>query len=96
MGLDGLARLVLDVVDTDLDGPLRDSAGGVAIADDVLQRCRGYDRDAVLLEVLWESTLGVEDSVHHLSLLGVSLPRLGEDLGKVIDRELHGAFPSFF
>ena len=64
MRLDGLTGIVLDVVDADLDGPVHDSAGCVAIADDILQRRRGYDRDMVLLEVLRESALGVEDSVY--------------------------------
>ena len=74
MRLDGLTGLILDVVDANLDGPLRDSAGGDAIAVDVLQRSSGYDRDMVLLEVLRESALGAEDSVHQLLVLGVSLP----------------------
>ena len=88
MRLDGLAWFVLEVLDADLDVLLHDSASGIAIADDVLQMIR-------LLEVLRESALGVEDNVHQLLSLGVPLPRLGEDLGEVVDRELHGAFPSF-
>ena len=37
--LDRLAWLVLDIVDADLDGPLGDSPGRLAVVYDVLQRC---------------------------------------------------------
>ena len=37
--LDCLSWLVFDVVDADLDGPLGDPPGRLAIADDVLQWC---------------------------------------------------------
>ena len=37
--LNSFTRLILDVVDADLDDPLGDSLSRLTVADDVLQRC---------------------------------------------------------
>src|SRR4051812_8672997 len=75
--LDCLAWLVLDVVDSDLDDPLGDSSSRFTVADDVLQRCQGDDRDWMLLEIVRELPLGSEDRIYQLLVLRVALSRLG-------------------
>src|SRR4051812_31874570 len=82
-------------MDADFDGPLGDSSSRLMIADDILQRCGGNDRDRVLLEVVWQAPLSSEDRVYQFLVLWVSLARLGEDLADVVQRSLYRALLSF-
>src|SRR3954469_22701169 len=93
--LDRFSWLVLDVMDADFDDPLGDSSSRLTIADDILQRCRGNDRDRVLLEVVRQAPLSSEDRVYQLLVLGVPLARLGEDLADVVHRSMYWALLSF-
>src|SRR3954469_25154614 len=86
--LDRFSWLILDVMDADFDGPLGDSSSRLTIADDILQRCGGNDRDRVLLEVVRQAPLSSEDRVYQFLVLWVSLARPGGGAAHVLTRAL--------
>jgi hypothetical protein len=70
LGLDCMAGLVRDVVDSEFDCPLSDSSIRVPIKDDLGEWRRCDDLDGVLVEVRGQSPLGLDHGVDQLLVCG--------------------------